>query len=810
MGLTDKILRVCDSYDQFFDLSHLEGETIIICPSPVVADSVSERVSDASISTITISQFSRENLRRVLGDQRYQQCFKRKSNLNLSLATVWKSRALQNEVSFSSTLYNQAFNLYTELRSYTLDHQVLNHILELYPEVIQKAVRLFIEVIDQLEILDEHAGYQIITENARSSEQECQTPKEKNLIFWGFPYFSGIQIDMIRSLAIRNRVEVPITRYVYGHSIKTDWVQWFDTEVTPARSQLPPLHCHKIEIGKTRLAASLKNFMQESSLESMDVLLAQKNPTMAQLSEVAIPRLSFKAPIDLLAGRVKQIFADWKQKLETQSGEKILQTDELLQQFKLQLQESIESGTPRYRDFQAQSISYHVVKEWQELSSLNDIVTAFDLEILVESALLNTTRNFQYNMVKEGYGRLVGLEGLDSIDTQKPTLICATQHYGRLNTTGTPFVKGVNEILQDVAPLRRFRFEFEVFKEKLCQLLQKENCYLFIEKDLEKIDRGWAEILSLHAGEQAKIFVTHPISQREEFLFLNEKKVLPVEKVSASKLQSYVECPSKYYFQRNEPLDTFFVDSLVLSPADLGQLEHEVIEHYFKKKPDQLDQLVASCLSRYLAKNGFQIQNIQRESYHQEIKMYAQNGINFLEKLLELDPTIRYQFEKKKLLDRHSTVIETRVDCLVEGDIYRGVLDFKRSSSSIASANKLLNFEKIQLPFYALYHVEEIQKINLLGYICLADISESKFWSPQKEIAQNLYSCCDKRLYRPKDYVIEEWEDFFCQFDKFIQETIEKLKSDTRFIVDPVDDACTYCPVNYLCSRKAVENRESV
>lgn len=795
--MESSILRICDSYDDFFNLGHLEGAIVIICPSPVVADSVSERLSNPQISTITISQFSREILKKILSKE-YDELFKRKSDLNLMLASAWKQQFGQ-EKSFS--LYKQAFNLYTELRSYTLDELVLSHIVELYPEDIRSAIDWFDKLLRALNICDEHEGYSLIKENARMPEQECVTPKEQNIIFWGFPYYSGIQVDMIKSLGIRNHIEIPVTKYVYGQSIKTDWVQWFDTETIPEKCKLDPIECEIIEIGKNRLAASLQSFWDS---KEKDVLLVEKQMSISQALEVSIPKLSFKIPVELLSQNVVRIFDELKQEFEVcvQESREFL-TEELLSFLSEKLKKEIAKSNADWKMLQSLALVQDVVTNWFDLASVNERITLFDLDVLKESSLLNTTRNFQYNMVRKPNGRLVGLESIDALDLNRDIYICATQKYNRLNTTGTPFVKGVNEILQDVAPLRRYRFEFEVFKEKISRLLRDPSRTLFIEKELEKIDRGWAEILADHSGRKRVLKFESDIVEDKDFLFLDKRKKVEIKQISASRLQSYIECPTKYYYQKNEPLETFYSDRSKLSPADLGQIEHEVVELFFKSKAS-LDKLVDKAFQKYMEKEEIALDDVLYLSYRQEIKMYSLNGIKILERFKEIDPSINFVFEQSHKIQKHGVTIFTRPDCIVQGKLFRGVLDFKRSSASIASANELLAKDKIQLPFYAQYYLEEISSINLMGYICLANPEESKFWSPEKELAVQAFSCCDKKLYRPKSYVIEEWEQFFEEFDTFIGEKIHSLLTDESFVVHPKNsDVCLYCPVNHLCSHKA-------
>ncbi len=798
MSGQSSILRVCKHYDNFFNLEHLTGDIIIICPSPVIADSVSERLGDRSVATVTISHFSREILKNILADD-FGDLFKRKSELNLLLATAWKKQFGQ-EKTFS--LYKQAFNLYTELRSYTLDREVISDILELYPEDIRVAILWFDQLISILEIHDEHSGYVLIKESARMSEEECLTPKGKNIIFWGFPYFSGVQVDMIKSLAIRNHVEIPITEYVYGCSIKTDWVQWFDTEKTIKPVSLEPVECRVVEIGKNKLSSSIERLWDK---KETDILLVEKQVSMVQALEISIPKLAFKIPIDFLSHEVEKLFTELA---SLQAVDDNLLTDTALIYLKEELQGELQQIEGNWKRVKALTLVHSIILTWSELASINDNISLFDLEVLQESSLLDATRNFQYNMVRKPNGKLVGLEGLDALDLERSLYICATSKYNRLNTTGTPFVRGVNEILKDIAPLRRYRFEFEVFKEKITRILRSQNVVLFLEKELEKIDRGWAEIMALHTGSREKISHNSKSTQvKPEYLFLDKKITKKLDTISASRLQHFIDCPAKYYYIKNEPLETRFTDKLSLGPAELGQIEHDVIEKFFTQRgAKNIAEVALEQCTLFLKKENKIISNILRQSYLQEIEMYAQNGVNCLNHFIEADPNVKFIFEKSQVINHHGIQIYTRPDCLIQGDVFRGVLDFKRSASSVASAQEVLAYSKIQLPFYVKYALEKISEQNIMGYISLASPTDSKFWSSEKELLTIAYGCCDKKLSRPKLYLINEWEEYFEEFDSYIGEQIQALQQERDFFVNNKNTkVCNYCPVTYLCSHKINE-----
>ncbi len=809
MEANSSILRLCDNFDDFFNLSHLSGAITIVCPSPMIADSVSERINDPYISTVTISQFSREYLQLILGDS-FQERFRRKSELNLILATSWKK---QFGMTKSFSLYKQAFNLYTELRSYTVSDEVLYEVLAFYPQDIQDAIIWFNSLVKSLGILDEHEGYNLIKENARSSAHLCKTPREQNLIFWGFSYLSGVQVDMIKALAIRNHVEIPVTRYAYSCSTTTDWIQWFDLKENEVLSNLPKLNCKIVRVSKNRLASTISSFYHLYQGKQVDVLITDKMATIEQNLEIALPCLNFRSSVNFLEAYINGIF----DKLIDEVQEVVV-TDDIVQQLQEKIIGMMQGNSIDWKYIKAISVILDTIQEWQELSVLNRSVNYFDLKILQESALLNSTRNFYQNLVKEPQGTIIDLNGIDSIYSRQHDhwlYVCATSNYSRFNTSGNPFVKGVIDILKSIAPLRRYRLEFEILKEKICSLLTAQNSVLFIENGLEDLDSGWNEILLAHPNirnNEINLSRKGHCFQQKKYLDLFEKKQIALKRITASKLQTYLDCPRKFYYQYVEPMETKYSSDQMLTPADLGEIEHLVIERAWENGvrdlfDEQYRKLVESVIYEYLYRKQLVIDEKDYAESLQEIIIYTQNGLKVLTGLCALDSSIKVIFEKEFSIQTSQGGFYSRPDCWINGRIINGILDFKRSSASVANIKEIKEFQKIQLPFYGEYALQ--RNIDFMAYLCLADISQSVFIAEDDSLLSELHQICGKSTSRIKGYLLEDKNEYFSLFNRFVVKHVDNLLKDSRFIAKYRNPSvCDYCSVRMICTPEQEQNDE--
>jgi hypothetical protein len=184
--------------EQFLtEMETISREKVYVAPSPAKADGLRNRLNGKSTQdVITIAKFT-SNLVEALWQDQERPPVKRKSEL-LLIFGILKNKYLP-ELGYEQ--FNQAYNLFSDLRSFTLNQEALTAVLEEQPESVKNAVLLFWKLLEITGLHDEHGAYQEIAERLRSHEEV--EGLNKTYVFWGFQHLNGQQVDLLKALAIR-------------------------------------------------------------------------------------------------------------------------------------------------------------------------------------------------------------------------------------------------------------------------------------------------------------------------------------------------------------------------------------------------------------------------------------------------------------------------------------------------------------------------------------------------------------------------------------------------------------------------------
>src|SRR5690606_29762944 len=160
----------------------------------------------------------------------------------------------------------------------------------------------------------------------------------------------------------------------------------------------------------------------------------------------------------------------------------------------------------------------------------------------------------------------------------------------------------------------------------------------------------------------------------------------------------------------------------------LGEIEHAIIESYFKKQQswdEELHRQVSfDIFSQCLEKNKINLVAHLWSKHFQEVLIYSKTGIDFLLQLKNVIPEAKFKFEQEYSDD----LFKGRVDLIVETSIGKGILDFKRSAASVPSNKQHQNFEKIQMWSYLAHGTKE-SDLLFWGYISLKEIQKSLLYT---------------------------------------------------------------------------------
>lgn len=798
-------------YQLGFLSSDQEGETMVVCPNPGIADDFRFKLNkeseqlEANVQVVTISKFRDDLLKTELPDIK----FTRKSELLLILAGIWKARF--NHLPKETFL--QSFQYFTDLRSYTFNIELVDEVLAKLDDTFREVINLFWLVADDenLEIFDEHKAYHLLSNFFRETEKEGNG----NLVFYGFTHLSGSQVDFLKSISIKNDVFIPIPMSVIATSKRSDWLNWLEDQdyqdIEDQQTKPKGRELKVVSFQKNRLGEALKNYIGNKDpgfKNNYDIFLSKRNPKYEEFNEIPFEGVDLKTNADILTPS----FSFVQDNLRELCDEGGLTPDSTLS-FLNDLLLSDKASNKRGLDFKLLKVVdlyKKSLKQMTELSSAFEKIDLFTLYILEEIVQLNMPRVFNFPICHDNLKfKSRGLESLEGFQAENPTLLIAKSGYGKLKSNESVYHEDIMEILSTIGPVRRTEFEYQILKHQLKEVLDSENTILLLEDGLTESDPQWSDVLEDFTLVEEKLpsfssntKINDPLKE-----FKTEYELRgPV--YSASKIQSFLECKQKYFFSYINKIDPTVRPKNKLNPNDLGTLEHNIIENYMNEfhgsqeiEFEKLKEIASKSLDSHLEKYGIALESLEYNQYFVELVNFSLTGIKNLLKFKEFDSGCTYRFEVPVTNPKELSITGS-IDCIIETDAGLVILDFKRSSGSIPAHKAWLDFEKIQLWFYSIFCGKPADELICVGYINLSHGEESFFHPASGEIASELKKIGLAKIKIKKDVVLLQKVE---EFKTFLDQSIQDIESEKSFSPNPLNKSvCTYCHVANLCTRRDV------
>ena len=723
------------------------------------------------LDVITIAQFIREEW----GSSPMQ-----KSELITTLGVLWKKF-------FPGKNYAQfyrALKLLTDLRSYSLQIDLIETAIEGLDQDLQKAVRLFWRLCDELKLDDENKIYNELAEKWRS--QEIQSHGKRHFIFWGFEYFSNLQIGLLESLSLMHQVDILAPAIVFDGAGRFDWPYWIKGEVCSPlgekKKKSRPLEI--IRYPKNHLNGAILNFFEKRPLQNYDIIFGKKGVEFEDILELPVRGHFFKTPVELLKNSLSKAHFEI-QKFINQN----LST--VINHCHLQLKESIERQN--FKKIKNDSSIKKFLEEWQEKSNENKVFCQFDWELMKQVLLLDHPRLFYTPLMKEGgKGKILGLKNLaDDLTTSK--LIIVQSKYRGLGSDHSEYGQEALGHLATIGPIKREEFEFLFVKQIFLELLEGEKTYLFWEEGLETEYPVWNELMdSISLGREVhEIPIEYKTKENVNFLF---KKSTPhvVGNISPTKLQTYIDCPQKYYYQYVERINIYPHLKHEFLANEKGQIEHKIIGAYLKKFSTFDEKLFSQVchdeMNLFCQEEGKGLSQVDDLLITEEVRRHAKNGVLLLFEFLKNLQEFHIYFEVP-INDQESYSFKGSVDCVITSPGGDYLFDFKRSSLGIPSRKAAEEYKKIQIWYYAA-HLSHSYSWKGLGYLNLKDPTRSLFWSEGLSLMSE------------KTDQVSDLNLLIKNYRKVEENNLQRLSNEKDFWPLPLSsNCCQFCPLNPVCSK---------
>lgn len=772
---------------EIYDLSFLESieeKVTIVCPHPMAADTLRSKISDPSrAEVITISKFSSDLLSKA--DQ--EVVLKRKADLLGQLATIWKKKLSE----FSADSFFDSFNLFTELRGYTLDFEMIKEILPFYDEAIQKSLPIYWMYFEQLGIVDEHKANEILSHHLKLGIED---ESESTYLFWGFNHINSLQVDLFNSLAIRNKVIIPFSKEVFKQTRPGDWIRWFKADELAEGEVTFYKEIKSQYFAKNRLAQKLRDITTERSFNYL--VLGEKKLTLDSCLEVSVCATQFRTNADLFSAYSKRAINE----VEKFVGEGC-RCDSLIEFIKenIKSQLSVDINEKDFRLIKIYNSLLKVIEDYRELSDDNEEIKFYDVQVIREIINLNLPRDYFAPISNNNEGlSILSLSELENVNDE-PGLFILNESYQGVKKGGSKYQEDIMKFLSALGPIQRPELEFLIVREKFRELLNEKEVTLCLQEGLVESDRNWSEFFR---GIEFVREETESIRTINKVDVLSSEGIEFKEKVSASKLQTYIDCPKKFFYSYLDRKEIEVNNANDLRPNEIGSLEHEVIEKYFEKSKEfskeVLSEVVSEVYKEFVLENRKNLSQIKEKISLYEIYNYSENGIKYILNILDNLPGAEVSFEDY-LADKE--YVSGRIDCIIKIEGKYIILDFKRSGFSIPSKSDIEKYAKIQLPFYLKHFGGEIEDVLFWGFVNLSDTDECTLIHGGNELALDYLERVGLAKKQRKSAFddIKHWFSEYCEFEDDI---VEKLKSERIWAANPSkDDVCTFCSISNLCNR---------
>lgn len=788
--LVNKISNFYDYCSKLISEDH--KDLVIVSPSPSYSDLIRKNLDSRRIAnnSVTIAKFIQDELALLLDENEIEQ-FKSKSELFTLLAATWKQIGRTKDFK----TFKKAFNLLTEFRSFSMNDQVLEEVLENYDDEISDGVMWMHRVLTNLEIIDEQKSYFLLSERLREGDLSNDYLSDRKIIFYGFDFMSASQIDLLRSLSMRDELYIPVYKEVYENVGRFEWIKWFeeaDTNILSLDDSIDESSIQKVHFfSRGYLSKKLKDI----DVDFSSVILGAKSIQQEFTQEIPFDNLRVKSRVDIFSEKITKTFEVIEKSYDYGVDSNVI----------VSLIENEISSDISSQDFRKLKISLLLKKklqEWIDLSSANEVFDLFDFKVLQETTKLDAPRVNITTITNEESIPVFSFSEMDQINNSS-VLFIVDSNYGPIGGAKANYTENVEKYLSSIGPIRTSDFELKTLKKRFQEFCSHNKVSFLLETGILEHDLQWSTIFSGMDYEEVNSSLKEETSFTHQFDISHKYEL---KSLSASKLQKYLECPYKFYAQYVQKFNLDILLPEELTSIELGRIQHKVIELYFKKENVFFDKdlhrelIKAEMVSFEKSKN---FTPLKAKEYFLEIEAYT---AAIIEQLLYFTSSGEFEahFEYEFLNKVNGISFNGSIDCLLmsKGGNRYIILDFKRSSALFSSYAKIENFEVIQLWFYLKQLMEQKLFSDVddfaIGYIDLSNNENSRIMGNSSDIIIEVKEKTNFKFVKE----MVNFDEKINEYKKLEDSLVDNISIKQSFSPLPLNkDVCTFCLMNKICTR---------
>lgn len=783
------------------------GPWKIVAPFPAKADALRTAWKTRPLTEVlTISRFTQDLFESRWGQGTTEAPW-RKSRLLLLLNAFKNLHPLYRDTDFGT--FKTAYQVYSDLRSYTDAPDLPDELLAPFDVSVQELVKLFHLGTQRAGVRDEHAAVFDLIAELRAPEG-LTVAGQPQLIFEGFTFITPAQLSFLEALAIRHEVIVPLPKSVLAAAHSWDWPQALKLtahaieETAEAPELATKLRLHQYPAGA--LGGVLRAW-RHPLLGSVQIVLGTKTPTDGSLQEIPFADTFTKREVDVTSEARDRLWEVWDKKLSQVRTP--LPGNTILEWCQAEKQNCLDAKSmPAMRIFKVVTMveeALAAVDGCLEKQPLNQ----FLLRLLKEVIALDAPRNSLIPLLKEqATVRLFSLKDVDSLNPDLPIALCLDATFGPIKSDHRPYSPELEKELAKLGPVKRPELDFLFLKAELAELLARPLT-LFVEDGLLKHDLAWKQVFEAYEVESHHWETSVPTQARADYSFFAVPPgVVPAPaRVSATRLQDYLDCPRQYHAKRIEKIIPQVSTRLQVDAMAIGDMEHKLVKigwergetwwRVFKHLEDEVEVLLRASPVQHA------LNAVQRAAVIAEVALYASNGLRLLAQVCAGLPGTRFSFE----VPLESAGRTGSIDCLGTGGGATVLIDFKRAQGTNPGVNQWADFNKIQLWFYLndLKSSEVLEPNIVAGYFFFKDPDDSWLATNSEEISQKLAATMGKsaKFYPTLAQDFETYQGLEAT-------SLERLRSEEKFLPHPLSSkVCDYCDLHALCPKSSAEREEA-
>lgn len=771
-------------------------DTIWVAPSPAKTDALRSQLQDVfktQVSAITMAKFLSE-LIAACPDKSLAEKVKRKADLVLIFGAL-RSRYAP-ELSFEE--FSQAYNIFSEVRSFSLDLVAMESVLAEYDEKIRRAVLLFWQLLESLNYFDEHALTQALAENLRGFD--FYEGQQKNFIFWGFAHLNGQQIDLLKALSIRHNIIVPLPSQIQGQMKRSDWPSWLmDHKVQESQigKSGETVNVRRHWINTRTTSEAMKEWVGKHPDQKLQILIGVNKLSPNDLHLISLDNFICKVPIDWT--QIER--SSFHEVLELALDQTIFsQTADFLEHLK-----HLAKNERRPKELRVILLYIEALRKLSDLSDEAWPVDDFFLKILSDVVTLNAPRLSTVPLVaSDALVQIFDLSQIDQIQSQLPLMVVLDERFDEPLSLQPLYSEKIEKELVSIGPIKRPEFELNIKRAEFLRLMNGDTT-VYLPPELLKHQLIWKRFFeNVEWTEEVVESIPRETSVRNVLQKYIQKPIPEKFSFSASRIQNYVDCPQKFYFQYIDKIFPRLSLKQDIDPMDAGLFVHHLIELYLMEPRETVDEktiwnLVKVELQKLKEKNNL---NLTPELENQKSIHYYHrtlNGLNFLKQLadsLEIGPLWKIEAPFEWGGDFS---LKGQIDCYWTNEDTLIVLDFKSSAASASSFTDVKKRDSLQLWVYLIEMSRQWERVPsqiILGYVVLDAPKSSKLlvWGGDAFDKIKSQKFCSAQL---MENPVEDETKISMER---LQDIVHRMKQDKSFFALPRKrTVCQFCELNSFC-----------